>query len=221
MNIHSLNMGFSHAYLLETEAGLYLVDAGLPGSEGIVTRRMRSIGRTDLRLIFITHAHLDHYGSAAALRRLTGAPVAIHHADAVTIAKGESPLGTVRGNGKIVKVLFPLIDQLLALEPLEPDLILEQGDSLQHLGLDARLLHLPGHTPGSSALMVDGGYAFVGDLLSTSGKPHLQRFYADDWSLIPRSLTHLVEQKPSWVYPGHGSSPLAGSELGSLVAQAV
>lgn len=199
---------------------MYLVDAGAPGSEDIVLRHMHSLGRDDLRLIFITHAHLDHYGSAAALRRETGAPVAIHRADADAMQKGETPLGTVRGSGKLVKHFLPLVDRILPLEPLEPDLVLEDGDHLQALGLDAALLHLPGHTPGSSALMVDGGDAFVGDLLSTNGKPHLQRYYADNWSQIPHSLARLVEQHPSWVYPGHGARPLPGAELETLLPNA-
>ena len=212
-------MGFSHAYLLETDAGLYLVDAGAPGSEGIVLRCMHSLGRDDLRLIFITHAHLDHYGSAAALSRETGAPVAIHRADAEAMANGDTPLGRVRGSGKLVKYFLPLVDRILPLEAREPDLILENGDRLESFDLDAALLHLPGHTPGSSALLVDGGHAFVGDLLSTNGKPHLQRYYADDWSQIPDSLARLVEQQPSWVYPGHGARPFPGTELESLLSK--
>jgi hydroxyacylglutathione hydrolase len=215
--IHNLDMGLSRAYLLESQAGLYLVDAGMPGLHEKVFRYMRSLGRRDLRLIFITHAHLDHYGSAAALRRLTGAKLAIHLADAKAMSHGETPLGDVRGRGQIVKYFLPLLRPFLKLEPVQPDLTPTDGDVFESFDLNASLLHLPGHTPGSSALLVEEKHAFVGDLLSTSGIPHLQRYYASDWRQIPDSLVSLQAHHPLWVYPGHGSHPLPGADLNTLL----
>ena len=55
--------------------------------------------------------------------------------------------------------------------------------------------------------------AFVGDLLTAGRHPHPQRFYASDWSQIPRSLARLHERRPEWAYAGHGAAPLAGSQL--------
>ena len=104
--VHNIPTGMSTAYLIESDGGLALVDAGLPRYERRVLRRMRALGRDDLRLIFITHAHLDHYGSAAALRRLTGAPIAIHRADGDTMARGDTPLGSVRGRGRLMWALL-------------------------------------------------------------------------------------------------------------------
>ena len=101
IEIHSIQAGFGVAHLLEMESGLYLVDAGSPRSERKIIDCMKLLGREDLRLIFLTHAHFDHFGCAAQLRRLTGAPIAIHKFDAGYLAKGETLLGRVRGRGKI------------------------------------------------------------------------------------------------------------------------
>ena len=210
----------SNAYLLETRAGMALVDAGPINVERAVIKRMKMLGRQDLQLIFITHAHLDHYGSAGALRRLTGARIAVHHADAADMACGFSSLGRTRGRGRIVALLFPLIERLIAPKPTQPDLLLDDGEHLQVCGLDASLVHTPGHTPGSSCLIVKGSHAFVGDLLSTSGRAHVQRFYAHDWSLIPGSLSRLGNFSPKFVYPGHGKTVLDGGEFQKLVAGA-
>jgi glyoxylase-like metal-dependent hydrolase (beta-lactamase superfamily II) len=221
LQVHSIPLGMARAYLIEAEAGLALVDAGLPRYERRVLRRMRTLGRDDLRLIFITHAHLDHYGSAAALHRLTGAPIAVHRADGEAMARGETPLGSVRGRGRLLRALLPLLESYLRPEPAVADLLLDDGDDLGAYGLDAVVLHTPGHTPGSSCLLVEGRVAFVGDLLSTVGRPHVQRFFADDWSLIPGSLLRVQALRPEWVYVGHGRRPLSGQALQHLAPDQV
>jgi len=216
LQVHNIPLGMARAYLIEAEAGLALVDAGLPRYERRVLQRMQTLGRDDLRLIFLTHAHLDHYGSAAALRRLTGAPIAVHRADGEAMARGETRLGSVCGRGRLLRAFLPLFGPYLRPEPTVADLLLDDGDDLRAYGLDAAVLHTPGHTPGSSCLLVEGRVAFVGDLLSTVGRPHVQRFFAHDWSLIPDSLARLQALKPQWVYPGHGRSPLSGEALHHL-----
>ena len=218
LQVHNIPMGMSRAYLIESDAGLVLVDAGLPRCERSVLRRMRALGRDDLQLIFITHAHLDHYGSAAALRRLTGAPIVIHRADGDAMARGETPIRSARGRGWLLLALLPLIESVLRPEPTLPDLLLDDGDDLRAYGfdLDAVVLHTPGHTPGSSCLIVEGRFAFVGDLISTTCRSTAQRFFADDWSLIPDSLARLQALKPEWVYAGHGRRPLSGEALQRL-----
>jgi len=217
IEIYSFQAGFSVAHLIETDAGLYLVDAGSPRNEGKILALMQDLGREDLRLIFITHAHFDHYGCAAALRILTGAPIAIHKFDAGILAKGETPLGTVRGRGKIAQLLIPFAEKLYKPEPIQADIQFEDGHDFMDVGLEAKAIHLPGHTPGSSGLLVEGRLAFVGDLLSTTGRPHVQRYYATDWSQISESLDRLKALEPEWVYTGHGTSPLSGQGLQELL----
>lgn len=221
MRVHSIPLGLSTAYLIEDDAGLVLVDAGLPHYEREVLWRMRALGHDTLRLIFVTHAHLDHYGSAAALRRLTGAPIAIHRADGDAMARGDTPIGSAHGWGRLTRALLRLFEPYLRPEPTPPDLLLDDGDDLHAWDLDAVVLHTPGHTPGSSCLIAAGQIAFAGDLLSTSIRPRVQRSFADDWSLIPASLARLRALQPRWVYPGHGRRPLSGETLQRLVNRAL
>lgn len=216
LKVHIIQAGLGCAHLIEYDRGLVLVDTGSRGNERKILRCIRSLGRDDLRLIFITHAHLDHYGSAAALRRLTGAPIAIHHADAAAMGRGETPLGSVRGRGRLGLVLLQFGGAILAPEPTPADILLDDGEDLASFGLDAVVVHTPGHTPGSSSLLVEKRLALVGDLLSTRGHPHVQRFYATDWTLIQASLTRIQALKPEWVYPGHGSHPMSGETLQKL-----
>jgi hydroxyacylglutathione hydrolase len=217
-HIHAVPLGLSEAYLLETDAGLVLIDAGLPHQERIILRHVQALGSDNLQLIFITHAHLDHYGSAAALRRLTGAPVAIHRADAEALARGKTRLGSARGSGKLMQVLLPLVEVFLRPEPVQADLLLEDGNHLDDFGLEARVIHTPGHTLGSSCLIVEEGLGFVGDLLTNTGRPHLQRLFAEDWSLLRQSYARLQGIELETAYPGHGRSPVSGKVLQQLIA---
>jgi glyoxylase-like metal-dependent hydrolase (beta-lactamase superfamily II) len=87
--ITSFQAGMSNAHLIEAETGYVLVDKGSPGHARRIFTESFSFQRKNLFLIYITHAHFDHYGSAAEIRRLTGAPVAIHAADAEDIDAGQ------------------------------------------------------------------------------------------------------------------------------------
>ncbi len=216
--VHAVPLGLSEAYLLETDAGVVLVDAGLPHQERIILRHLRALNSGRLRLIFITHAHLDHYGSAAALRRLTGAPVAIHRADAEAMARGETRLGSARGRGKLMGTLLPLVELCLRPEPVTPDLLLEDEDELNENGLEARVIHTPGHTLGSSCLIVEEQLGFVGDLLTNTGRPRLQRLFAEDWALLRQSYVRLQGMELEAVYTGHGRRPVSGKGLQRLIA---
>jgi glyoxylase-like metal-dependent hydrolase (beta-lactamase superfamily II) len=135
------------------------------------------------------------------------------------MARGETPIGAARGRGRWVRRLLPWLERILRPEPTPPDVLLEDGAALEPFGLAATVLHTPGHTPGSCCLVVAeaeaGALAFVGDLLSATGRPHVQRYFAHDWALIPDSLARLQAIRPAWVYPGH-SHPLSGEDLQRL-----
>ncbi|MDX1613184.1 MAG: MBL fold metallo-hydrolase [Candidatus Promineifilaceae bacterium] len=215
LTVHILALRLSTAYLIETPTDLYLVDAGSPGEGGAIMERIAAIESKSLRLIFLTHAHLDHYGGAADVRRVTGAPVAIHSADAQALAAGQTDIGLARGRGRLLRTIFPWLQFLLRPEPVEADLMVEDWDSFAHLGLPAEVVHLPGHTAGSSALLVQE-LCFAGDLLTNRRRPQRQRFFAQDWSQLASSLTRLRALRPTLIYPGHGTSAIADAELQKL-----
>jgi glyoxylase-like metal-dependent hydrolase (beta-lactamase superfamily II) len=212
MRIHSLFCGLGIAFLVETPGGLFLIDTGSPGCQAQVIRKMKELGRSDLKLIWITHAHYDHYGSAAALRSRTGARIGIHPADSDSMANGKSLLGTVREYGWIYLLFQPILMILQPLPKTPPDFTCEDGETLERL--DARVLHTPGHTPGHSCLLLANKVVFVGDVIA-SNSPRLkaQNLLATDWQQMPASLKHLQEARPEWVYTGHSRNPLPGSAL--------
>jgi hydroxyacylglutathione hydrolase len=207
----------SNAFLIENDQGLVLVDAGAPGDQGKILEKIDSLGKP-LRLIFITHAHFDHYGAARAVRTETGAPLAIHADDASAMAQGLTPIRSARGRGRLILPFLPLLTLLKKRLQTPPDLLLEDGDRLEPYGLCAHILHTPGHTPGSGCLLLDNKdhnitAAFAGDLVTAGRQPALQRLYADDWSQLKTSLKKLQAQKPVLTYVAHGRGPIERAVL--------
>lgn len=216
VKIHTIRNWMAPAYLIEYARGLVLVDTGGPGAGHRLLRAVQALGRGELRLIFITHAHLDHYGSAAAMRSLTGAPLAIHPSDAAAMQRGQMVIGSARGRGLLLERFMPAIQPFFRLTPTNPDMLLEDGEELSNFGLQATVLHTPGHTAGSCCLLVEGRFVFAGDLVSNTGRPHFQRYYAQDWAKLAQSLKQLQDLRPEWVYPGHGFQPVSGQALQKL-----
>jgi hydroxyacylglutathione hydrolase len=215
MNIHPLTLGFVQAYLIETATGLVLVDCGMPRQEGAILRAVEQLGHGGLKLIFITHAHADHYGSAAALVRLTGAPVAVHRADAQAMANGET---SIRGTSGLKRAITSLALRLDPTPPVRADVLLDDGDSLAQYGVPGIVVHTPGHTAGSCCLVLEDGTAFVGDMLAARHRPNLQRTYIEDPVQLRESYIRLQGLKLAKVYAGHGAHVLTGEELNRLIA---
>ena len=203
----------SNAYLVGGPQTITLVDTGSPGDAALILAALDAMGNGRLGLIVLTHAHFDHFGTVAALKRATGAAVAIHAADAAALRLGETRLGTARGRGRLARYGLALLERFFPVEGVEPDILLQDGDRLDGYGLPARLLHTPGHTPGSSTLILAEGSAIAGDLVSNTGGPHAQKYYAHDWAALGRSLRRLQAEAPVRVYPGHGKQPLTRDEL--------
>ncbi len=216
MQIHPISCGLGYAFLIESEGGLVLVDCGSPGQEKKVLAMMDALGRQDLKLIWITHAHYDHYGNAAALHAKTGAPVGVHPADADALRAGRSDLGVTRGIGHLFPFGLGLVEFFVPLPPVNPEVLLEDGASLADFGLAARVYHTPGHTPGHSSLWLEDGTLIIGDLIGQDSRARKQSLLATDWQALEESLARMQALKPRRVYSGHSPRAIPGDEFCSL-----
>ncbi|MFW5774681.1 MAG: MBL fold metallo-hydrolase [Chitinivibrionales bacterium] len=214
--VYGFKAGMCRVYLVKHERTGFLIDAGSPGQQEKILSVMKKSGIDSLGLIILTHGHFDHYGSAAALRDCTGAPIAIHRADAPFLQEGSTPLPKTKSWGRLGKMFLPLAEMVYSPESTTADILLEDNQELARFGLDASVVHTPGHTPGSICIMLQDSIAFVGDLISARPTNHVQRYYAFDWNQVRESFYRLRKLKPSIAFPGHGSPPLSGEDVQKL-----
>ncbi len=148
-------MRVANVYLVVIEDGLLLVDSGMPGNAKRILAFTKNLGHqpSDLRFIVLTHCDIDHVGSVAKLKELTGAQVAVHELDAPVLSGDQKP----QKGGLAMVVLY----RLLWFRPVVPDLLLTDGDTIGGF----HVMHAPGHTAGSLVLYRDDGVVFSGDAL--------------------------------------------------------
>lgn len=214
-NIHQLKLGPANAYLIEAPAGLILVDTSMSFYARRILQAIEELGKGPLCLIFITHAHIDHYAGADEIRAATGAPVAIHELDAAAMERGDTHLGTVR-NWDWTAPVMPWVEWFVKSAPTTPDLLLHDGEPITHCGINGEVVWTPGHTPGSSSLLVHtsaDSHIFVGDLISNAGNLRIQTTYADDWALLVPSVDKALSFNPDYFYPGHGDAPVPVADV--------
>ena len=170
-----------------------------PGDE--VSKIIAILDRNHLivKMIVITHAHIDHIGGAQKLRASTGAPVYMHEAD---------------------KALSDQLDTQAAWlgidTPEDPgiDKAAREGDIIRAGSIEAHVLHTPGHTPGSISLYLPlESKVIVGDTLfeGSVGRTDLP---GGDTAQIYRSIRAKLYTLPedTIVFPGHAATTSIGEE---------
>ena len=185
-----------------------LVDTGKPEKRADLVARLERAGCRPggLRLVVLTHGDYDHAGNAAYVRERFGARVAMHRDDAGRVEAADWSLGLKPRPDKF-PLLFRAVVKFVRPGPFDtfaPDVLVEDGEDLRDYGLDAAVLHLPGHTGGSIGVLTAAGELFCGDLMdSMLGRPSLE-FFIDDMTAAEASLARLRSLAVAAVYPGHG-----------------
>jgi hydroxyacylglutathione hydrolase len=224
-----LPFGMVNCHLLLGEHASILIDTGLPGSESKILRALRRRGRTlrDLSLIVVTHAHVDHAGSAARLREMSGAPIIAHASDLDFYEQRRKMTFCATGSFGRLFLKTGLILQPYA--PFTPDILLRSGQSYDLLahGFRGQIYSTPGHTAGSiSVRLDDSGDALVGDLLASgvllggiirTGSA-IRPPFEDDPHAVATELEALLHSGSKSFYMGHGG-PLTAQEVSRHAAR--
>lgn len=187
----------TNAYLvsLPEENRGFVIDPGMDPQP-----LLKRIAGMEIEAIVLTHAHFDHIGGVDAVRRLKGCPVYLHDAEA-------DWLTNPKRNGS---VMWPELCGPITTDPAE--YALDDGQELKLLGIVFKVLHTPGHSPGSVSLLY-GNHLFGGDVLFRLSVGRTDLPGGDEQDLLDSIHDKLFKlPDETIVYPGHGSRTTIGYE---------
>jgi glyoxylase-like metal-dependent hydrolase (beta-lactamase superfamily II) len=149
---------------------------------------LAAVGSRRLSTIVCTHGHNDHINAAPQVAEATGAPIRLHQGDEV-----------------LWRLIYP---------DTEPDGDLGEEQVIEIAATPLRVLHTPGHSPGSICLYAPAlGVLFSGDTLFHGGPGATGRSYSDHDTIIASIKGKLIGLPPeTTVHTGHGEDTTIGAE---------
>lgn len=183
-------LGTNCYILTDEETGLSaVIDPGFSSPQ--LDSLIQDLPAQKVALCLLTHGHFDHIDGAPRIKELTGAPICIPKPDAhYTLKTNLSPMEKMYSSKDTA---------------FEADRFLEDGEVVELGSLKIRVLYTPGHTAGSSCLIVED-VIFSGDTLmqGTIGRTDLP---TGDMRAMEQSLKLLKELPGDYhVLPGHGDA---------------
>ena len=211
-----------NVFLLVNSQGCILIDTGLPDTEKKIEHTLNTLNLTfsDIKLIIITHAHIDHAGNTAKLKSLSGAKVIAHQGD-LPYYKGQKQMHFCC-TGWFGWLFSKTGAAQKPYEHFEPDILLTSKDSfsLNEYGVAGEVISTPGHTEGSISVVFDNDKAVVGDLISSGillggivRKNKAKRPpFEDNPLLVSQQLQLIADKGAKTFFMGHGG-PLPKKEV--------
>lgn len=149
------------------------------------------------QMIINTHGHADHCGGNKFLKKKYSIPILMHENDVKILNSFEN------------KFFFPLMH---GSPSPNPDRFIKDGELIEFGGNTLKIIHTPGHTPGSISIFTDGIF-FSGDLIF-SGSVGRTDLPGGSWNQLIDSIKNKVLSLPdeTIILPGHGPSTTVGEE---------
>jgi glyoxylase-like metal-dependent hydrolase (beta-lactamase superfamily II) len=204
-----------NSYLIVEPDGVTIIDAGLPRYWKLLQAELAALGKSvaDVRALILTHGDTDHIGFAARLHHETGIAAHVHEADVdrarLKVKKPNSGWGPVKIGPLTGFLWYSARNGGLRIPPATELQTVTDGTVLDVPGAP-RIIHTPGHTPGSIAVHVPALDAlFLGDTMTTRNVltgatgPKPAPFTLEPQQAVT-SLDRIQDTDATWVLPGHG-----------------
>ncbi len=216
--------GYVNVYLVPLEDGWILVDCGMDLPDVTSAYEKAGIDWSSIRQTLITHSHPDHSGFAERIRRLTGAPVRMHHHEDAFLNTMRTPTEYLAWQEEVLRragvpesALGGIWKSCLQMNSFFPaisaDSYIEDGEIIPTALGPMQALLTPGHTRGHLCFhLPDAKILIAGDQILNPRTPHLEwDSETDALAEFRVSLERLQQLDPEWVLPSHGR-PSSGRE---------
>jgi glyoxylase-like metal-dependent hydrolase (beta-lactamase superfamily II) len=199
--ITRIQCGNGNCFCIENDGQAILIDTSWTSHREKILNECKD---KNIRLIILTHGHVDHIQNAAALSKALKAPIAMNKADYnLTRSNMEEKMSA---NTLLGKFLLAMIKNSLEhdkADPFEPEVFLSDGDNLDGYGVPATVIGLPGHTKGSIGILAGDKDLFVGDALMNIVYPAKSLLYGNRADML-RSAERISSFHNATIHFGHG-----------------
>ncbi len=191
-----------NVYLAGGGDSFVLIDTGLRSKRFILEKKLEEhkCESGKLKCILLTHGDFDHCGNALYLSRKFKIPIGVNKNDAAILENGDMFINRKKKN----KIISVITKKLMGMEKFTPDFYLENMNDLTQFGIDAKVIHTPGHSPGSVCIITSDGECFCGDLFENIKKPQINKI-VDDYKEMNNSFKKIIKYDIETIYPGHGA----------------
>lgn len=160
--IRRIRCGLVNCYIVQGDGAAILVDTGM---EKYRQRLLEACRPFDIRLIVLTHGHLDHVQNAAYLSEALHAPIAMNQRDLPLLSDNMcQSLHAQTTAGRLMLAFSKRNFRRKRIPPLTPSVLLQDGDSLEAYGIPARVIALPGQLLGHDDAAMRASAARIGSL---------------------------------------------------------
>jgi hydroxyacylglutathione hydrolase len=221
--VQPVRFGHANVYFIRTEDGHILVDTGMPGDPETLDEVFATAGvePSSIRLIVVTHGHMDHMGLTAYAKEATGAKVLCHQSLAGKLANGEIEDSVAQNlMGRFINFMASIQEMTGGgdIAGVDPDILVDDRFDLSEYGISGRIIHTPGHSQSSISIVLDNGETLIGDMVRDEGDGKIGpgMFYEDKGALIA-SLEEVALLESRTVYLSHGNT-MDDTDLNDAIA---
>ena len=183
--------GRNNVYLVKSGQTVMLVDAGMAYMYANLVYKLNRLGARP-SIIAITHAHYDHAENAYRLKELFKSKILAHKSEAGHLSAGVNPEDD--------PFAYISVADDEHYKPVKTDIIVEDGFEMSGI----KILHTPGHTPGSISILVDNEIACVGDSMFSVYPGQAMVPYVMDRGILLQSWKRLFDTGCKLFLPSHG-----------------
>jgi glyoxylase-like metal-dependent hydrolase (beta-lactamase superfamily II) len=169
-------------------------------------RNLNRMKIISIQALIMSHTHFDHAGNAAEIKERFNPEILVHAKEVEWLEDGFAPVppGTIWITRLLIRLLAGKIQSWFSYDPCKPDIRVGDMYELNTFGLNARLLHTPGHSPGMISLIVDDEIALVGDALFGIFPGSVFPPFAENVHQLLNSWDRLLDTGCRLYLPAHG-----------------
>lgn len=198
-NIHMKRFNYFNLYIIEGDNGDILIDTGFIG----IRRNLKKwLDKFNIKLVILTHAHVDYIWNASYIQKLYNCDVALSINDIENIDNSNIKSKPSKIKYKTWTNLMNWGMRHFIPKNFNINIELQDNQIINDYGLDLKIISLPGHTNGSIGILYKD-YLFVGDALVNRRKHPSIAYQNQNNDSANKSIKKIIDINPKIVFVGH------------------